>query len=116
MARTSITPITAAGSYATAPVQITFTAADIANFNQAVMSGKDLLLINNTDVGAQTVTVNSVSDPYSRTGDITAFSMATGTFYMVGPLFKLGWAQSGGVLFFQGSTATVKFALIQIPN
>jgi hypothetical protein len=61
------------------------------------------------------VTINSVADPFARTGDITAFSMGIGLYYIFGPLPKLGWMQSGGVCFLTSSTITVKFAIIQIP-
>lgn len=116
MPRTSLTPILAPGSYPTVPTLMAFTACDVANGNQVAMSGKDLLVIFNNDAAPQTVTINSVPDAYGRAGDITAFSMAAGTYYIVGPLSKLAWAQAAGVLFLAASTVTVKFAVIQIPN
>lgn len=115
MARTTLTPIASTSNYPTVPQLFAFTAGDVANGLQFTMSGKDLILIFNNDAAPQTVTINSVADPYGRTGDITAFSMAAGTYYLAGPLPKLGYQQAGGFCFLTSSTVTVKFAIIQIP-
>ena len=115
MPRTAVTAVVAPGSYNTTPTLATPTAIDIVNNNLVTASGKDLLIFENTSAGALTITVNSVNDAFNRTGDITAFSVGAGQYAIVGPLFKAGWVQADGNLYFTASAVTMKVTSIQLP-
>lgn len=96
---------------------ITFTAADATNGNMINMPSERgvLVLFNNTDVGAQTVSVASSPDPHGRTADITDFSIAAGA--TVGRMFRpVGWEQSlgGRDLHIEASDAGVEIAAIPL--
>jgi hypothetical protein len=93
-----------------------FTAADTVNLNQFAATGTEVLLVNNTDVGSQTITLTSRPDAFGRSADITTYSMPTGTFAWFN--FRNannGWIQADGNIYFQASSANVKFAVLRIP-
>lgn len=121
MARTNIPVITPIGAFPVLPLtalqaQFVFTAADVANGNSSPMTGRELLIIQNTDAGAQTVTIVSAPDANGRSGDITTYSLPASTFAMLGPFTTSGWRQSSGKLFFNASNANVKFAVVALPS
>jgi hypothetical protein len=95
---------------------VTFTAIDATNGNEVIMStGRTLLIVQNTDASAGTVTITSSPDPYGRTATITAFSVAAGAF--AARIFEpVGWeATAGGRnLVIAGSAATMKFLAIPL--
>lgn len=118
MARTQIlatAPPPRYGPWGAGSALLVFTVADIVNFNSTPLTGRELLIVNNTDAGIQTVTVNSVGDPQGRTGDITAYSLPIASFAVFGPFPVLGWRQADGNLYYQSSAITVKFAVISLP-
>lgn len=117
MPRTTITPKTVVGGYGTYSADgadFTFTAADTSNYNQAVASNNDLILAFNSGASPYTVTITSVADPFNRSGDITTYSLAAGEYAVFGPFSNIGWKQTDGYLYFQGSNAAVKFAVIAL--
>lgn len=90
------------------------TAADTTNKEQFVLTGKELIIVHNTGAGARTYTVTSVADPFGRTGDIAAQSIAAGAIHVVQPGIA-GWQQaSGGYLFLEASHAEVKFGIVTV--
>lgn len=124
MARTAVTPIVPPGKYPVLPLvaasaAFTFTAADVPNGNQAPSTGRELLIVRNTDAAPQTVTVTSSPDLLNRAGDITAYSIPIGSvtpqFAALGPFPVGGWKQADGNLYFSGSSANIAFAVIQLP-
>jgi hypothetical protein len=124
MARTAITPIVPPGKYPVLPLTalsaaFAFTAADNVNGNQAPSTGREILLVRNTDAAPQTVTVSSSPDPLNRSGDITTYSLPIGSvtpqFAVLGPFPISGWKQPDGNLYFTASAATIAFAVIQLP-
>lgn len=121
MPRTAVTQTKIPTPYATALQAITFAAADTGNLNSTPLTGKQLLLAyNSSTTTPATVTVSSVSDTEGRTGDISAFSVAasaslTALTAAVSQQFPVtGWQQSDGNLYFQASSATIYFAVIQL--
>jgi hypothetical protein len=119
-ARTAITPQTPKGPYPgtvnAGDLALTLTAADTVNLNQFAATGTELLIVQNTDVGSQTITLTTKADAFGRTADITAYSMATGTFAVFN--FRnanQGWVQADGNVYFQASSANIKFAVLRIP-
>lgn len=114
MARTTLTKSAALGSYNHAGVVLTMTAADVANMNQFVASGNDLLVIHNTAGSDYTFTVTSSADAYGRTKDITTETIAAGAYKIVGPLQITGWIQSDGKIYLAASNAGVKFGIVAL--
>lgn len=116
MPRTELTPIAAPGCYVSAPTQIPWTAADVANMNSVMLTGRELLLIRNADaVAAHNVTITSVPDEKNRLGDITNFSIGAGLLYVFGPVQLAGWQQPDGRLYFQADNAQIQFAVLRLP-
>jgi hypothetical protein len=119
MARALVTKTTALGAYAAYTgnaADLTMAAANVADKNYFVAGGNDLVVAHNTGVGAVTVTITSVADPFGRTGDVTAYSMAAGEYAVFGPFKNLGWAQSNGQVYLEASSADVKFGVVAVPN
>lgn len=124
MARTALPIITPLGSYPALPLtalsaNFVFTAADATaapNGNSFVSTGRELLLVQNTDSGAHTITFTSVADGLNRTGDITTYSIGAGLFSVFGPFNVPGWRQTTGVVFVNANDATVKIAVISLPS
>jgi len=119
MARANLTITTALGSYPTLQpaanaCDLTMAAADVANKNQAVLSGNDVVVAHNTGVGAVTLTISSVADQHNRTGDITAYSIGAGEYAVFGPLKSLGWMQSDGKLYLEASSADLKLGVVAL--
>jgi hypothetical protein len=119
MGRTTLTRTTPLGPYPTLQpaadsLDLTMTAADVANGNQFVLDGTSLLLIHNSGASPYTVTLTSIADPQNRTGDITAYSLAAGDY----ACFKIdqvaGWRQSDGNFYLAASNAAVKFGIIRL--
>lgn len=113
MARTTLTIETAAGAAPLAENALTFTAADVANGNQFVHTGRELLLVKNTGVGANNVTLLSVAiagrqDPKNS----VAQSIPAGEERLYGP-FGNGWRQTDGYVYINGDNAEVTFCAIR---
>ncbi len=114
MSRTALTAQAAPGPYAAAGIALSLQAADSGNGNTVPSSGRDLLFVMNSDVGAQTVTVASSPDEKGRLGDITAESIGAGAIHIFGPLPALGWKQTNGNLNIDSSDPTIKVATLQL--
>jgi hypothetical protein len=109
-------PVTSApGAYSGASAVVTFTAANTTDKEQFALTGKELILINNTGGGAATWTATSVADPYGRVGNIAAESIAAGAIRVFGPVKVEGWSQTDGKFYLEASANTVKFAVIVLP-
>lgn len=121
MPRTAIAVQTPKGPFVALPVvanslDVAFTAADVANKNEAAFgSGRLLVIAKNDDVGAVTITITSSAAPGSlRTGDIGPYTMQAGEIiaYVVE---RDGFIQAvDGKLYFEASDADVKFAILAI--
>lgn len=115
MARTAITAIAVPSAY-TGGVVGTFTALDPANKNSLRITGQEILIFNNTNVGAQSITISSVADEYGRTKDVTK-SMDASSYYVFGgrgcPLE--GYQQADGCLYFEAASADVKVMALTLP-
>jgi hypothetical protein len=121
MARVLIAAQTLPGPYPALPVtpgsDLAMQAGDVGLGNYTpLVDGKTVVLVQNTDSGARTVTFASVADaPFSRKGDISAYSLAAGKIRPFGPFKSAGWAQAGAQLWIDVSDATVKVAVITLP-
>lgn len=120
MARLAITPKQSTGSFPALPLSanaadFTWTpaGASFADGASFPITERELLLVKNLNVGAQTVTISSVVDGRNRTGDITTYSLGASEYAVFGPFTREGWAQSTGLLHFAASAADVNFAVIR---
>ena len=117
---TPLTPIVPVGPVvvgqpAANSLNFTFTACDASNGNSFPLTGRDILLIENTDMGAShTVTITSVADQLGRTQDVTAYSLAAGPTYAAYSFrgASQGWKQTDGTVHLTCSASTVSFAVI----
>lgn len=119
MPRTTIAPQTMKNIYAGSPaanaLDFTLTAADVANGNQYVCTGREVLIVYNSDgANPYTFTLGSVVDPYGRTQDLTAYSLAAGE-YAALPVPSVGFKQTDGYAYINGSNAAIKFAILVMP-
>jgi len=103
------------GAYGAGLADYTYTAGDIVNNEQTPLTGREIVLIENTDAGAQTITFTSTNDTFGRTQDITAYSMAANDFAMFGPFEQTGWLQTDGNLYFTVSAVTMRIAVVRLP-
>lgn len=121
MARQTHTKVTALGSYPALAlvahsVDLPMTAAIVADKEQVVMSGNDLLVAYNSGGAPYTITITSVAEGRTkRTGDITAYSLGAGEYAVFGPFEKSGWMQTDGKLYFEANNALVKFGVVGLP-
>lgn len=95
MARTAITinEIPFQGS-----LLLTGVAGDATNNHQFDNDGNTLLLVENTDAAAKSVTIQSVDDPFGRSENI-ALTVAQNTIYAAGPFIPSIWNQPGRTMF-----------------
>ena len=101
------------GTVSAGQLALTFSAADNVNGNAFALTGHEILIVDNTDAAAQTITITSVPDQYNRSQDVTAYSLPAGTFAAFS--FRgatSGWKQTDGTVHFTASAATIKFAVI----
>lgn len=120
MARTEITVQEVDAPFAAVSansLDFTFGAMDAANGNYFACTGRELILFQNTDAGAQTVTIDSVDDERGRQEDITTYSLAAAEFAAagVGLTNSKGWKQSNGQIYLDTSSANVKVAVLRLP-
>jgi hypothetical protein len=94
-----------------AGVAVTMEAADIVNYNDFSPTGREVLIAHNTGVGANTVSVDSVS-VHGRSGNIAAESIAADAIRVYGP-FNTGWKQSDDKIHFEADSIEVEFGIIR---
>lgn len=118
MTFTPLTPQAILGPYVTPgtlALALAFAASDASNGNSFVASGKEIVVLYNSDSAPHTVTFDSVADGFGRTGDITAYNVPAGTYAMFNVGQLTGWKQADGTFRLQTSDATLKVAIIRLP-
>jgi hypothetical protein len=117
MARTTLVKTTAPGPYTGDGVAVTWTAAVVADKEEFVMEGNDLLLVRNEDASPHVFTITSAADAQGRLGTITDESLAAGAWKCLGPFKRLtGWQQSTGVLYISADDVNIEWAVIKLSN
>jgi hypothetical protein len=98
-------------------IDFVFTACDVANGNDFVSTGRELILVQNSGAAPYTVTVTSVLDEKNRTGDVGPYTLAAGEFACItaGLTLLRGWRQSTSKIKISASNIAVKFAIIKLP-
>ena len=87
--------------------------ADFADGFSFVNTGREILLARQDTAVAKTVTISSVAlQPYNRTGDITAYSMALNDLAWFGPFKPAGWNQLGTNLIYGAAESADVFLVV----
>lgn len=121
MARVATPSTTPLGGYPVTPLValsavLALTAADPANFNAVVSTGRELVVVwNSHATTAYTVTIHSSIDRLNRSADITTYSISAQTIAIFGPFPETGWIQSDGTLHIDGSNASLLIGAIILP-
>lgn len=94
---------------------LTFTAwGGSGNDTFPVGTNGTLLIVQNTDAGAQTITISSTADSQGRKADITTFSIAASG--IVARVFKpSGWENSLGSQLVEWTASDVGVEIVAIP-
>ncbi len=121
MPRTAITVQTPKGPFpgtvAATDLDYTYSAADVANKNQFPHTGREFILVRNTDaVAAHTIGLTSVPDPQKRSADITAYSLVLSGFSMFWAGDIIGWRQTDGNFYLEADDVQIEFAIVKIPS
>jgi hypothetical protein len=90
--------------------------ADVAQGNSYVSTGREIIVVQNTDVAAQTVTVTSAADERNRLGDLGPYQVAAGAIAVLGPFKRQGWARADATVRVAASHANVKLAVVRLPS
>lgn len=95
-----------------------FTAAgaDFADGAEFPLTGQEIVIVQNLNVAAKTVTVTSYADGMNRTGDITAYSVGAAEFAILPQFQPMGWANPAGKLHMAASAADVGFLILRLAS
>lgn len=111
LARYPVVPIVAQS------LDFVFTAPDVpADGVQFPVTGRELILVWNSAVGAQTYTITSVACSHGRVAHITAYSLDPGEFAWVPLAAKELFGATAGTMIITTSDVGVKVAVLQLPN
>lgn len=111
--RTAIPVTDVPSSAAYDPASFDWTDADATNKNRFRYTGREVLLIRNAG-SAQSVTIVSADDPYSRTEDITE-SVASGGTVAAPFMDRAGWVQTDGYVHVNAGSSAIKLAVLRVP-
>lgn len=113
MARTRLTAVDMPGALDYDGTVYTFAASDVANGNDVVFTGREIILARNDGASPYTITISSAADHLGRTKDCVA-TIAASANVVLGPFPKYGWDQ-GGTLQIDGENASVMVAIVRLP-
>lgn len=115
MARTIYTPQEIVGPYPSNFLMSTLTwaLADISNQNRFLLTGREIILARNDDVGTKNVTLTSIAGGTNkRVGNVTK-AMGAGTYAAFSAAEMDGWIQSDGYFYLEADDADIFFAIIR---
>lgn len=119
MTRTALTPVTVPARQSVVvsadAADLAFVAGDVSNGNSVVCTGKELLVVWNTDVGAQTITIDAPPDEFDRDGAITTYSIGADEIAIFGLFHADGWKQTDGTAHIDVSDVAVEIAVLRVP-
>ena len=119
MARTplTMTVLPTRAALRTAGVIVTMNVPDVVNGNSFKPTGAEVLFIQNTSSGAQSVTITSTPDPTGAadaTRDIV--TLAAFEYAAIGIIRPVGFIQSDGTISVDASATTVKIGVLSLPQ
>jgi hypothetical protein len=117
MAQTALTPVQLKqDNYAVIAGDLTITPVvmDVANGNSFIATGREVLVIQNTDAAAHTFGITSVSDSLGRSdSSLSAYSVAANSFVAIQMSTLAGWIQPTGVVNLTSSSALLKIVVLR---
>lgn len=94
---------------------ITETAANVADGDEIVLDGTEVLIVHNTHAAdAGTITIAAKNDPFGRTGSVNAYSVAAGKISVFNLRDVDLFAQATGEVHINCSAATMKVAALRV--
>jgi hypothetical protein len=115
--QTPVGPYPAGGVVSALALDLAWAAADVSNHNEFLFSGKEVLLVQNTDTVSHNLTLTSAPDEHGRSADVSSYAVAAGVIsafsFRAG---SAGWLESDGHVYIQADNALMKFAIISPTN
>jgi len=117
-ATTALTPVVLiqnnASSVSAGALTVTMTACDNVNGNSYSATGREVLLMQNTDTSAHSITITPVADPYGGTNtQFTTYSLPASSISAVQMKYVIGWANTGVITIPACSSNLIKLAVLQ---
>ena len=96
----------------------TLAAGTITDGDVFACTGREILIVHNSGLGAATITIKSESDDRGRTGDIASYSLAAGDYsvFGVGLTTARGWKNASGKIRITVSSADLLVAVLRLPS
>lgn len=124
MARTTITPQNPAvgNGYPALPLaadaaELAFVAGDVANGNDFVTTGREIVLVWNTSADtAYDFTVTPAADRFGRVGTSIVHEVDFAAVSMFGPFPLEGWRQTDGKIWLAVENAALTIAVVRLPS
>jgi hypothetical protein len=92
---------------------VNMAASDAVNGNSFPATGREILLVQNSDAAAHTFTVTSVPDALGRTLDIATYSIAANTIVAIEMSQLQGWIQVNGNINLVSTSALLKYGILR---
>jgi hypothetical protein len=94
---------------------VSLQALDATNGNSFVATGREVLIVTNTDASAHTFTITSVAERFGRTdSSLTSYSVAAGAFVAIQMSILEGWLQpSDSTVHMTTSSALLKAIVVR---
>jgi hypothetical protein len=93
---------------------VTPAAMDASNGNSFQATGQEVIVFQNTDSSAHTVTVTSVADALGRTdSSLTSYSIPATSIAAIQMKALAGWLEAGNLVYLATSSALVKVAVLR---
>lgn len=104
-------------AYGAGTADFTFAAGTVTDGDTFVCTGRELLIVNNTDVATKYITIVATDDETNRAESVTTYSLAAGDFavFGVGLTNAKGWKSSTGTIRITVEDADVKVAVLRLP-
>ena len=93
---------------------VTLSACDTVNGNTFTSTGREVLILQNTDTSAHVITITPVTDPYGGTNtSLTTYSLPGSSVSAVQMKYQIGWVSGGVITIPACSSALIKLAVLQ---
>lgn len=99
------------GGATTGQLDATFTAADAVNFNSFTATGRDILLVFNSDSSTHHFTIHSAPDTSGRIADVVSYPVLAGAHAEVIISASSLFTQTDGTVWVDADSALMKFLL-----
>lgn len=118
MARATLTPDVSTGAYPTDSTELNFVAGNVADGNDFVFNGKQVLLVqNSSEDTAYDLTIKSRPDALGRDlpSSQQVIEIPFGETHAVGPLAMVGWRQTNGRVNINVENAALLLCVYTLP-